>query len=70
MGMADMFSWFSNFNGISDVPIHVSEVAQKCIIAVNKFGVEAAAATGKIIIFTNILKLCDIAILFDFLKFR
>ncbi|XP_043479812.1 alaserpin-like [Leptopilina heterotoma] len=46
MGLRDMFTTSSNLNGISNESMHVNDVVQKCFIAVNKFGVEAAAASG------------------------
>lgn len=51
MGLPIPFSGGANFRGISDVPLQISSVVQKAFIEVNEEGSEAAAVTGKYILF-------------------
>ncbi|KAB0801967.1 hypothetical protein PPYR_04153 [Photinus pyralis] len=45
LGVTDPFSKGANFDGISDVPLHIDNVIQKTFIEINEKGATAAAAT-------------------------
>lgn len=51
MGLSEPFSNAANFNGISDERLKIDKVVQKAYIEVNEEGSEAAAVTGKYILF-------------------
>jgi len=46
LGMARAFSRQAEFGGISEEPLHISEVVQKTFVEVNEEGTEAAAVSG------------------------
>ena len=45
LGLVDMFNKDDSFPKITDLPIHVSQIKQQCVIDVAEEGTEAAAAT-------------------------
>ena len=49
LGMTKMFKpGMADFRGVSNIPLHVSEVMEKALIEVDETGTEAAAATAVI----------------------
>lgn len=45
LGLSDLFEKEDSLPGITDLPAHISEIKQQCVIAVEEEGTEAAAVT-------------------------
>ena len=45
LGLGDMFEKEDSFPCISDLPVHISQIKQQCVITVEEEGTEAAAVT-------------------------
>ena len=45
LGLGDMFEKEDSFPYISDLPVHISQIKQQCVITVEEEGTEAAAVT-------------------------
>ena len=45
LGLSDLFEKEDSLPGITDLPAHISQIKQQCVIAVEEEGTEAAAVT-------------------------